>query len=67
MNTSSKAILIRHDFHNLEGQWAIQNLPLLRQIRAQNQAEGIKVEFASLDLAGLVRTQHDNFKSNEKW
>jgi hypothetical protein len=59
-------ILIRHDFRDLEGQQVIQNLPLLNQIRAQNQAEGIKVEFASLDLAGLVRTQHDGSKSNER-
>lgn len=61
------SILARHDWRSLEAQQAFQRNQLTREVRASTQALGAEVEFASLDLAGLVMLELDEevIKSKE--
>jgi heme-degrading monooxygenase HmoA len=51
------SFIARHDWRSVEDQQAFQKNQLVREVRARTQAMGAEVEFASLDLAGLVRLE----------
>lgn len=58
--TNRLTLLIRHDWLSLEYQQTFVSSDLMERLRVLNQREGAEVEYASLDLAGLVHLESIN-------